>query len=234
MKRRDNIKLLLAGGIGSTLIMTESCKSEAVSTKNTTSKTGLYGRTEEEIAYDNKLYAEQFFTADEMKTITVLSDIIVPADEVSGSASQAGVPAFIEFIAKDMPTHQLPIRGGLKWLDNQCTKRYQKTFVGCTPTQQIEIVDAIAYPDKITAEMKPGIKFFTHLRNLVLTGFYTSEMGVKDIGYKGNTPNEWDGVPDEVLRKHGLSYDERTLEVCLKVKDRNTVVKWDEAGNIIG
>lgn len=234
MKRRDNIKLLLAGGIGSTLVMTESCKADEATTKSNTTKSGLYGRTEEEIAYDNKLYAEQFYTEAEMKAITVLSDIIVPADEVSGSASQAGVPAFIEFISKDIPSHQLPIRGGLKWLDNQCTKKYSKVFVDCSTTQQIEMVDAIAYPDKAEPAMKPGVKFFNHMRNLVLTGFYTSEIGIKDIGYKGNTPNEWDGVPDEVLKKHGLSYDERTLEVCLKVKDRNTVVKWDDEGNVVG
>jgi gluconate 2-dehydrogenase gamma chain len=234
MKRRDNLKLLLAGGLGSTLAVTSSCKNEGDTSKISNAKSNLYGRTAEEIAHDNAIYAAQFFTPEEMKSITLLSDIIVPVDDVSGGASQAGVPAFIEFIAKDMTIHQLPLRGGLKWLDNQCTKRYQKIFSECSPKQQLEIVDLIAYPDKATVDMKPGVKFFTHMRNLVLTGFYTSKIGIKDIGYKGNTPNEWDGVPDEVLKKHGLAYDARTLEISIKMEDRNRVVKWDNEGNIVG
>lgn len=108
------------------------------------------------------------------------------------------------------------------------------TFLECSVSQQIEMVDLIAYPDRVTEEMKPGAKFFTLLRNLVTTGFFTSALGIKDLGYVGNRPNEWDGVPDEVLKKHGLSYNERTLQICLKTKDRNIQIQWDEEGNIVG
>jgi hypothetical protein len=127
---------------------------------------------------------------------------------------------------KDMPVHQLPMRGGLKWLDNQCMNRFQQPFSTCSTKQQIEIIDLIAYPQKALPEMKPGVKFFNLLRNLVATGFFTSEMGIKDIGYMGNRPNEWDGVPDEVLKKHGLTYDEKYKDIYVKPSERNTIMVW--------
>ena len=156
---------------------------------------------------DAKLMAEKFFNEHEMKTITILVDIIIPADDKSGSASQAGVPAFIEFIAKDRPNEfKTPLRGGLRWLDSQSLKRFSKDFVSITPQQRIAIVDDIAYPEKSKPEFSQGVSFFSLMRNLTATGFFSSEMGIKDIGYEGNRPNQWDGVPDEVLKQYGLSY----------------------------
>ena len=233
MKRRDNIKLIIAGSIGTGLMLNQSCKSD-VKPKDEIKTSFSYGRTAEEIAIDKKLMEENFLSPEEKKTLTILSDIIIPADEISGSASQAGVVDFIEFMLKDQPTNQLPIRGGLKWLDNKCLSTYNSTFMECSASQQMEIVDLIAYPDRVTEEMKPGAKFFTLVRNLVTTGFFTSELGLKDLGYVGNRPNEWDGVPDEVLKKHGLSYDARTLEICVKMKDRNVQIQWDAEGNVVG
>jgi hypothetical protein len=139
-----------------------------------------------------------------MATITVLGDIIIPKDDRSGSASDAGVPAFIEFIVKDMPDHQLPMRGGLRWLDMQCLSRYNKAFKDCPASQQIEMVDAIAYPDKAAPEMQQGVAFFNRMRNLVASGFFSSKMGIEDIGYVGNQPNQWQGVPPEIIRQYGL------------------------------
>lgn len=165
------------------------------------------GRTEAEAVRDAKLNAEKFFTADELTTITVLSDIILPADAVSGSASQVGVPAFIEFMMKDQPQHQTPMRGGLMWLNNQSNKRFLKPFVGCSPAQQLEIVDDIAYPERVKSAMRQGAAFFTLLRNFVVTGFYTTQVGFNDLGYMGNRPNTWDGVPDDVLKQYGVAYD---------------------------
>ena len=162
------------------------------------------GRTKEEAVRDAKLNKEVFFTPHELKTVTVLSDLILPADEISGSATQAGVPAFIEFMMKDQPQNQTPMRGGLMWLDNQAKKRFGTKFITCARAQQIEIVDDIAYPEQATLVMKPGAAFFSLLRNLVMTGFYTTEMGFKDLGYVGNRPNVWDGVPKEVLAQYGL------------------------------
>jgi hypothetical protein len=147
-----------------------------------------------------------------------LGDIIIPKDEVSGSASDAKVPEFIEFIVKDMPEHQTPLRGGLRWLDLQCDKRFGKAFTDITPEQQIQIVDLIAYPEraKKTPELSQGVAFFSLMRDLTATGFYTTEMGVKDIGYVGNTPNQWKGVPDDVLKQYGLAYTDKQNNECVK------------------
>ena len=139
--------------------------------------------------------------------VTVLSDIILPADGTSGSASQAGVPTFIEFMLKDQPDMQTPMRGGLKWLDVQSLKMFEKTFLDCSSTQKMSLIDLIAYPLKAKPEYSQGAKFFSLIRNLTLTGFYTSEMGFKDLGYVGNRPNNWEGVPQDVLDKYGLAYD---------------------------
>lgn len=145
-----------------------------------------------------------FFNEHERLTLIVLADIIIPRDEVSGSASEAKVIDFIEFIVKDIPEHQLPMRGGLKWLDLQCLNRYGESFRECSANQQLEIVEEIAYPLQAKPEMHPGVVFFNRMRDLTATGFYTSEMGIKDIGYVGNVPNRWQGVPADVLAQYNL------------------------------
>lgn len=162
------------------------------------------------------LTMDRFFTDHEMATITVLADIIIPADEFGGSASEAKVPEFIEFIVKDMPQHQIPLRGGLRWLDLQCVKQFEKAFVDCSDEQKIAMIDQIAFPEKAAPEMKQGVAFFSLLRNLTATGYYTSEVGIRDLGYVGNTPNRWNGVPDEVLKQYGLAYTEKELNECVK------------------
>jgi gluconate 2-dehydrogenase gamma chain len=174
-----------------------------------------YNRMKEELEYMKDLAGKTFFTPEELTTITILGDIIIPRDEVSGSASDAKVPQFIEFIVKDIPKHQVPMRGGLRWLDMQCLSRFGKAFKDCTQPQQIEVVNDIAYPKKAKPEMAQGVAFFTLMRNLTATGFYTSEMGVKDIGYMGNVPNQWKGVPDDVLKQYGLAYTEKELRECV-------------------
>ena len=163
-----------------------------------------YGRTKSELERDAELFKEQFFNKHEMKTISVLSDIILPKDDRSGSASEAGVPDFIEFMAKDQPNLQTPLRGGLMWLDALSKKRFEKVFTDCTPTQRIEIVEDIAYPERKKPGMSQGIAFFGLMRNLTASGFWSSKAGIADLGYVGNTPNQWDGVPEEVLRQYGL------------------------------
>jgi hypothetical protein len=170
----------------------------------------------EEKEADKKILEEpKFFTPHEMATITILGDIIIPKDEISGSASDAKVPDFIEFIVKDMPDHQVPMRGGLRWLDMQCLKRYEKTFRECDHSQQMQMVDEIAWPKKAKPQMRQGVAFFNLMRNLTATGFYTSEIGVKDVGYMGNTPNQWNGVPDDVLKQYGLAYTDKELKECV-------------------
>lgn len=233
MDRREHLKLLLAGSLGVGLFTATSCSSEDRKTSQQIIAEGSYGRTERERLRDQGLASQTFFTEHERATVEALCDIIIPADEVSAGAVEAGVPDFIEFMMKDIPSMQVPARGGLMWLDNQCTQRYGKNFVDCTSAEQLEMVDEIAWPDKAKPEMGFGVRFFNRMRDLTATGFYTSQIGVKDLGYEGNHANLWDGVPQEVLEKHGLSYDQKTLDECLRPEERAKLAEWDEEGNLI-
>lgn len=217
MDRRKSLKLIATGAIAGGAIAT-GCKPGEEKGKEVkpAEPTFALDRYAEELKYEKSLLAqEKFFTEHEMATITALGDIIIPKDEVSGSASDAKVPDFIEFIVKDMPQHQVPMKGGLRWLDMHCLKQYQQAFKDCTPQQQIEVVDAIAYPNKAKAGMKQGVAFFSLMRNLTVTGFYTSEIGVKDLGYAGNRPNQWNGVPADVLKQYDLAYTDKELKECV-------------------
>lgn len=207
MKRRDSFKALALStfGIVAPLKATPSVQDDFLKEKGDPTDC-KDGRTPDEQVRDAKLKTDKFFTPHELKTVTSLSDIIIPADAVSGSASQAGVPAFIEFMMKDKPENQTPMRGGLRWLDNQCVKSYDKKFVDCTSKQQIEMIDKIAYPELAKKEFSQGVSFFNLMRNLTVTGFYTTQMGFNDVGYVGNRPNTWEGVPEDVLKQYGLSY----------------------------
>jgi gluconate 2-dehydrogenase gamma chain len=169
---------------------------------------------EEEESY-KEIISKTFFTPEELATITILGDIIIPKDDISGSASDAKVPEFIEFIVKDMPEHQTPMRGGLRWLDLQCLKLYGKAFKDSSKEQQMQIVDEIAWPKKAKPEMRQGVAFFSLVRNLTATGFYTSEIGGKDVGYMGNQPNQWNGVPADVLKQYNMAYTEKELKECV-------------------
>ena len=197
-------------------VLVEACTSADKKNIANSADASLDDRMQEEKAYLAKMAKEdKFFNEHEMATITVLGDIIMPKDEVSGSASDAKVPEFIEFIVKDMPSHQTPLRGGLRWLDLHCYKQYEKAFVNLSVAQQITIIDSIAYPEKAAKELAQGVSFFNLMRDLVTTGFYTTEIGVKDLGYVGNAPNQWNGVPDDVLKQYKLAYTEKELKECL-------------------
>ncbi len=216
MDRRKSIKALLIG-TAATGVFVEACKNADKKINDQTTVSPFLGedRMQEEKDHYKKVVANNFFTEHEMATIAVLADIIIPKDEISGSATEAKVPDFIEFIVKDMPNHQTPLRGGLRWLDMQCLKSYNNSFRDCAPQQRMEIVNEIAYPKKAKPEMQQGVAFFNKMRDLVVTGFYTSEIGVKDLGYLGNVPNQWNGVPDDVLKQYGLSYSEKELKECI-------------------
>jgi hypothetical protein len=219
MDRRKSIKALIVGTV-STGVLVEACKTDDKKAPEQAAEAGKGGpastinRMKEETEHEKEVVSKTFFTPDEMATITILGDIIIPKDEISGSASDAGVPAFIEYIVKEKPEHQTPMRGGLRWLDLQCLNRFAKPFKDCSQPQQMELVDAIAFPKKAKPEMAQGVAFFSLVRNLTATGFYTSEMGGKDVGYVGNVPNQWNGVPEDVLKQHGLAYTEKELREC--------------------
>jgi hypothetical protein len=216
MDRRKSLKTLLVGSVAAGVII-EACESadkKIIAPKEAVAANDA-DRMAEEKLHDKTLRDEVFFTADEMATITILVDIIIPRDEISGSATEAKVPDFIEFIVKDKPEHQVPMRGGLRWLDLQSLKHFEKPFANLTTTQQLEMVDTIAYPLKVKLEHKQGSAFFSLMRNLTISGFYTTPMGVQDIGYMGNKPNQWNGVPDEVLKQYDMAYTEKELKECI-------------------
>jgi len=216
MDRRKSLKLLATGAITIPAVIDGCTPNDKKVAAATEEPAFNLDRNPAELKREKELLAqEKFFTAEEMATITILGDIIIPKDAVSGSASDAKVPDFIEFIVKDMPRHQIPMRGGLRWLDMQCLNRYEKAFKDCSSQQQIEMVDMIAYPAKAKPEMSQGVEFFKLMRNLTATGFYTSEIGVKDIGYAGNTPTQWNGVPDDVLKQYNIAYTEKELKECV-------------------
>ena len=205
MNRRESIKTIGLSTLAAGALL-EGCKDDKTGkTVPETAPQTPAGRQAFETERDKKLNGETFFTNHEMQTITVLADIIIPADDKSGSASDAKVPDFIEFIVKDIPEHQVPMRGGLRWLDMQCLSRFNKSFVESSKDQQLEMINEIAFPLKAKAEMKAGVAFFNRMRDLTASGFYTTQMGVKDLGYVGNTANKWNGVPSDVLTQYGFT-----------------------------
>jgi hypothetical protein len=205
MNRRESLKALGLTAISTTVLL-DACKPGKQGDVTTPNEEAAAqpGRQQFEVERDKTLNGAKFFNEHEMATIAVLADIIIPKDAHSGSATDAKVPEFIEFIVKDIPEHQTPMRGGLRWLDLNSFSRFGKTFKDASPAQQISLVDEIAYPGKVKPEMMQGVGFFNRMRDLTASGFYTTEMGVKDIGYVGNKPNRWEGVPLDVLKQYGL------------------------------
>jgi gluconate 2-dehydrogenase gamma chain len=150
-------------------------------------------------------FRPKFFTAAEYALVTVLVDLIIPKDEKSGSATDAGVPQFMDFMMIDQPARQIAMRGGLAWIDRESLTRFNKTFVAASATERSQILDDIAWPQKATPELSHGVAFFNSFRDLTASGFFTSKMGMADLQYMGNRyAPEWAGCPDEVLKKLGV------------------------------
>lgn len=233
MDRRDTIKTMLIGSISGGVILS-ACQPDADrNTKTPDAADGAYGRTDSEKARDLRIAGETFFNEHEIATVAVLCDLILPATPTAGSAVQAGVPEFITYIVKDMKSHQVPLRGGLMWLDHRSMTLFNQAFVDCSTDQQKQMLDEIAWPENATPEVAQGVTFFKRIRNLVLTGYYTTRMGIDDLGYKGNIATVWDGVPDDVLAKHGLAYDPAWIAKCIDQEKRAVVAEWDAEGNLI-
>jgi hypothetical protein len=151
-------------------------------------------------------FVPQFFTPDEYRKVRALVDLILPRDERSGSATDAGVPEFLDFMMLDQPERQVATRGGLAWIDLECQERFGGRFVDCSREEQGSLLDAIAWPDRAPDGISHGVEFFTRFRDLTATGFFTSRMGFEDLRYLGNEfVTEWTGCPPEALRKLGLT-----------------------------
>ena len=157
------------------------------------------------------IYAPKFFTAGEWKTVRMLADYIIPRDERSGSATDAKVPEYMDFLLSDKDASEsskIAMRGGLAWLDFQCIERFGTSFVRSAESQRKQVLDDIAWPAKARPEMSQGVAFFNRFRDLTASGFFSSEMGWKDVRYVGNTFNPiWTGCPPEAMAKLGVTMD---------------------------
>ena len=149
-------------------------------------------------------YQRRFFTEHEYATVMALADMIIPRDQRSGSATDSGAHEFVDYIVAEQPERQTPMRGGLVWLDAECRRRFDKAFLDCADGERRQVLDDIAYPATARPELSHGVRFFTSLRDLVAAGFWSSRMGVEDLGYVGNRPTVWEGPPREVLDRLGL------------------------------
>jgi hypothetical protein len=153
----------------------------------------------------------RFFNRHEWKTVALLADYVIPRDEHSGSATDAKVPEYIDFLLAEKDANvntQIAMRGGLAWLDNESRKRFGKTFIDATDAQRRGILDDIAYPAKAKPEMSYGVAFFNRFRDMTASGFFSSAIGWKDVQYQGSVFNPgYDGCPPAALQKLGVSYD---------------------------
>jgi gluconate 2-dehydrogenase gamma chain len=155
----------------------------------------------------------RFFTADEWRTLNVLVDYIIPGDERSGSATEARVPEFMDFMYSDEETAmsdaaRTGMRDGLGWLDEESRRRFRATFADASDAQRRQLLDDIAWPRLARPEMADGVTFFNRVRDMTAAGFFSSAMGWQDLDYRGHTfVREWDGCPEPALRKLGVSYD---------------------------
>jgi len=198
LKRRRVLQILGATPALASLAFTEAEAEQAAQATQAARKTAAAAGT---------AYAPKFFTASEYATVKILADLIIPKDEHSGSATEAGAHEFVDHIVSVQKERQVAARGGLKWLDVESLRRFQQTFAAATDAQRRQFLDDIAYPAKADKRFSQGVRFFSGMRDLVAAGFWSSKIGVKDIGYIGNMPNVWNGAPQNVLDKLGVKYD---------------------------
>jgi len=206
ISRRDSLRYITLAGLSTGLL--SQCQPSETETGEAMhghehvheSPDGLFQLSEA----DKALLKQRFFTEEERETVRVLANLIIPADERSGNAEEAGCVEFIEFMMLDQPSHQTPMRGGMKWLDQECLARHGKVFTACSETEQTTLLDEIAYPDTAAPEQSQGVAFFNRFRNFVATGFWTSKMGIEDLQYMGNRPTVWNGPPEDWLQRLGV------------------------------
>jgi hypothetical protein len=193
MKRRDILKALLAAP-AATFTWSDAEAAQAAASAQAAVTTA-------------KPFVPKFFTATEYRLVRTLADIVIPKDERSGGATDAGVPEFMDFMMIDQPARQVAMRGGLAWLDVECQRRFDKTFLNCTEAERNAVLDDIAWPAKAKPEFTHGVAFFSNFRDLTASGFWTTRMGIDDLQYSGNrSVARWNGCPPEALKKLGVSY----------------------------
>ncbi len=198
MSRRDAVQLLAALPFAGFMVWPTAEQERAARFVDAALKSAAEGDA----------YAPKFFTAAEFRTARILADMIIPRDDRSGSASDAGVPEFMDFMMIDRPNNQKWMRGGLAWVDAQSSSRFGKPFASATGAEREQILNDIAWPARAPATMAEGVSFFNSFRDLTASGFWSSRIGVKDLQYKGNVfVRDWNGCPPAALNKLGVSYD---------------------------
>ena len=194
MKRRDAVGAMAAAALTAAFRWTPDEAAQAA----------RFAREAAKAAYEPK-----FFTAHEWDTVRLLVDIVIPRDERSGSATDAGVPEFMDFMMLDRPDGQIPMRGGLAWLDAECWERARKTFVASTDAERTAVLEDIAWPKRARPPFSQGVAFFNMFRDLTASGFWSSKIGVADLDYQGNVfVSEWKGCPPAALEKLGVRYED--------------------------
>ena len=187
--RRDILRTLTVGAVGGSVLQVIPAKAAEYIHQMV---------HKEKAAAPAGKYSPKYFSAPHYATLIALCDFIIPKDEKSGGAVEAGAPEFIDLLTSENPEYQLKLGGGLFWLDGFCTDRHANVFVECTPEQKKEVLDLIAFRKnaKQDAALSQGVAFFSFLRRLTCDGFYTSKIGIADLGYIGNTSvREFPGCP---------------------------------------
>ncbi|MDQ6769507.1 MAG: gluconate 2-dehydrogenase subunit 3 family protein [Gemmatimonadota bacterium] len=197
MNRREAVRILAVFPFGAALSLSSADQERAW---------GLVANARR-LAAEGVAFAPRFFTPAEFRTVGVLSDMIIPRDERSGSATDAGVPEFMDFMMTDRPSNQSWMRTGLEWINALSSARFGKPFADASVAERDQILNDIAWPARAHATVADGVTFFNQFRDLTSSGFWSSRMGVEDLRYIGNTFNpSWDGCPPEALAKLGVTY----------------------------
>jgi gluconate 2-dehydrogenase gamma chain len=189
ISRRDVLKNLAIGAAGGSVMQVIPVEAAALAHRMVHN---------EKAATPGGNYAQKYFYTHQYATLLLLCDTIIPKDEKSGGAVEAGAPEFIDLLTSENKDYQLEFGGGLMWLDNFCLDRFEKTFLDATPDQRKEVLDLIAYRKNALADpsLSQGVAFFSRLRNMTCDGFYSSKIGIADLEYIGNTTLAvWPGCP---------------------------------------
>ena len=189
ISRRDVLKNLAVGAAGGSVLQMIPAEAAAMAHEMI--------RAEKASSTAGK-YAPKYFPQHQYLTLVALCDAIIPRDNVSGGAVEAGAPEFIDLLTSENEDFQLIFGGGMMWLDNFCTDRYEHAFLSCSPEQRKEALDLIAFRKNAVSDVSltQGVAFFAKLRNMTCDGFYTSKIGIEDLKYIGNTAvAEFPGCP---------------------------------------
>ncbi|HWY42546.1 MAG TPA: gluconate 2-dehydrogenase subunit 3 family protein [Candidatus Sulfotelmatobacter sp.] len=188
--RRDILRTLAAGAVGGSVLRVIPAQAAEYAHQMV---------HKEKAAAPAGKYAPRFFDAHQYETLNSLCNTILPKDEKSGGAVEAGAPEFIDLLTSENVEFQLQLGGGLLWLDTRCVDQYGKVYLDCTPEQRKEILDLIAYRKNAKSDhsLSQGAAFFAFLRDMTCDGYYTSKIGIEDLQYIGNVArSEWPGCPD--------------------------------------